>query len=79
MWLFIEPLAIEKRMCPPPAPRPGLQVDRAQVAHIERRDDLETLGLDKSGVGRFLLGREFLRQFLGNDGILGHAMLLAAF
>jgi hypothetical protein len=21
MWLFIEPLAIAKRMCPPPAPR----------------------------------------------------------
>jgi hypothetical protein len=21
MWLFIDPFAIEKRMCPPPAPR----------------------------------------------------------
>ena len=60
------------------APRPGLQVDGAQIAHIERRDDVEAFGLDPAGVGRLLLGREFLRQFLGNDGVLGHAILLLA-
>ena len=61
------------------APRPGLQVDGAQVAHIERRDDVEALGLDPAGVGRLLLGREFFRQIVGDECVLGHSMLLAVF
>ena len=54
------------------AARPGLELDGAQVLHIERRDNVEAFGLHPAGIRRFLLGLELVRQFLGNDGILGH-------
>src|SRR5437867_3261932 len=58
------------------APRPRLDVDGAQVADVERRNDVEALGLDPAGIGRFLLGREFFRQLFRGEGGLGHAKLL---
>ena len=57
---------------PAAAARPGLQLDGVQVLHVSRADDVEAFALDPAGVGRLLLGREFLRKVVGNDGVLGH-------
>ena len=61
------------------APRPGLQLDGVQVRHVVRADDVEALVAHPAGVGRLLLGGEFLRQLFRDDGVLGHALLLAVF
>ena len=57
------------------APRPGLQLHRVQIADIEGADDVEPFLGHPARIGRLLLGREFLRQFLRNDGVSGHAQL----
>ena len=61
------------------APRPGFQLHGSQVAHIESRDDLEPLVLDPARVGCFLFGGKFLCQVFRDEGVLGHAVLLAVF
>jgi hypothetical protein len=55
------------------APRPWLELDGMQARHVMRADDVEPFAAHPTGVGGILLGGEFLRQFLGNDGGLGHA------
>src|SRR5580698_3990993 len=55
---------------------PRFQVNGAQVLHIERRDNVEAFGLHPAGVRRFLLGFEFVGEFVGNDGVFGHWALL---
>ncbi len=57
------------------APRPGLELDGAQIAHVVRADDVEALAAHPAQIGRVLLGGEFLRQLFRNDGVLGHANL----
>ena len=59
------------------APRPGLELDRVQVGHVGRRDDVEAFALHPAGVGRLFLGRELLRELVGHDGLLGHGSLSA--
>src|SRR6185369_9779818 len=39
-------------------PRPRLEIDRVQIRHVERADDLEPLRTDPSGVGRVVLGAD---------------------
>ena len=56
------------------APRPGLELDRVQVRHIGRADEVEPLALHPAGVGRLLFGREFLGELVRNDGVLGHGL-----
>ena len=58
------------------AARPRLQLDPAQVSHIMRRDDVETLALHPTRVRRFLLDLEFVGRFVGNESALGHLALL---
>ena len=48
------------------AARPGLEFHRAQVRHVLRADDVEPLRAHPAQIGRVLLGREFLGEFLGN-------------
>src|SRR5262249_49452229 len=59
------------------APRAGLQLDGAQVRDIMRADDVEALIAHPAQIGRVLFSGEFVRQFLRDDGVLGHAMLPA--
>src|SRR5262245_11873100 len=54
------------------APRPGLQLDRAQAWYVVRADDVEPLPAHEAQIGRILLGGEFLRQLVGNDCVFGH-------
>ncbi len=54
------------------APRPGLQFDGVEILHVGRADQVEPLALHPAGVGRLFFGREFLRELVGNDGVLGH-------
>src|SRR5262249_21559518 len=56
------------------APRPWLELDGAQIAHVMRADDVETFAAHPAQIGRVLLGREFLRQLLRNDGVLSHSL-----
>jgi hypothetical protein len=62
------------------APRPGLQRHGFQVAHVERRDDVEAFGLHPARVGRFLFVLELGGEVFGNDGIflgcIGHLLFL---
>src|SRR5262245_15832548 len=44
------------------APRPGLELDRAQARYVVRADDVEPLATHEAQIGRVLLGGEFLRQ-----------------
>ena len=59
------------------APRPRLELDGAQVAHVMRADDVETFAAHPAQVRRVFFGGEFLRQLFRDDGVLGHALLLA--
>ena len=61
------------------APRPRLQLDGVQVRHVGRADEVEAFALHPAGVGRLLLGRELLRELVGNDGVLGHAAVSPRF
>src|SRR5207302_3789171 len=54
------------------APRPWLEVDGAQIAHILRADDVEALVAYPAQIGRVLLGCEFLCQLFRNNGVFGH-------
>jgi hypothetical protein len=60
----------------PAAPRPRLELDRAQVAHVVSADDVETLAADPAQIRRVLFSGKFLRQLFRDDGVLGHALLL---
>ena len=42
---------------------PGFQVDKLQVWHEMRTDDVETLLADPFQIGRVFLGRELIRHF----------------
>src|SRR5262249_54009576 len=52
--------------------RPGLELDRAQVRHVLRADDVEPLGAHEPQIGRVLLGLELVGHLLRDDRILGH-------
>jgi hypothetical protein len=52
--------------------RPRLELDRAQIGHVLRADDVEPLAAHEAQIGRILLGLEFVRQFLRDDCVLGH-------
>src|ERR1700685_1098740 len=54
------------------AARPGLEFDGAQVSHVVRADDVEPVVAYEAEIGRILLGAEFIRQLLGNDGVFRH-------
>ena len=57
------------------AARPRLELDRAQVGHVMGADDVEAFAAHPAHIGRLLLGREFLCEFVGNGRGLGHAGL----
>src|SRR5205823_3991288 len=61
----------------PAAPRPRLELDRAQVAHVMRADDVETFAADPAQIRRVLFGGKFLRQLVRDNSVLGHGLLLA--
>jgi hypothetical protein len=52
------------------APRPGLELQRIQVAHIDGGDDVEPLVLHPGGVGGLFFRGEFLRHLVGYDCVL---------
>src|SRR5262249_14860259 len=52
--------------------RPGLELDRAQVGHVLRADDVKPLGAHEPQIGRVLLGLELVGHLLRDDRILGH-------
>src|SRR6266566_209544 len=52
--------------------RPGLELDRTQVRHVLRADDVEALGAHEAQIRGVLLGLELVRQFLRDDCVLGH-------
>ncbi len=56
------------------AARPRLELDRAQILHVERADDVEAFGPHPTGVGRFLFGRELLCEFVRDDCSLRHRL-----
>ena len=58
------------------APRPRLQLDGVQVAHIMRADDVEALAAHPAQVGRVLFGGEFLGEFFRDNSVLGHVLVL---
>src|SRR5215510_5628804 len=60
------------------APRPGLELDRAQVCHVLRADDFEPLLPHPAQVGRVLLGGELLGEFVGYGRTFGHSAPLRA-
>ena len=57
------------------APRPRFELDRAQVRHIMRADDVEAFVAHPAQVGRVLFGGELVRKLVRDDGIPGHASL----
>jgi hypothetical protein len=60
------------------APRPWLELDGVEARHVMGADDVKPFAAHPTGVGGILLGGEFLRQFLGNDGGLGHGGLFSS-
>src|SRR5262249_4883518 len=61
------------------AARPGLELDRAQIADIMRADDVEPLAAHKAQVGRILLGLELLRQVVGHHRVRALLRAIAHF
>jgi hypothetical protein len=57
------------------AARPRFQVDGAQIGHVVGADDVEPVIAHEAQIGRILFGAEFLRQLVGNDGVLHHDVL----
>src|SRR6516165_8981629 len=57
--------------------KPWARRGGAQVAHVMRADDVETFAAHPAQVRRVFFGREFLCQLFRDDGVLGHALLLA--
>src|SRR5437660_278722 len=57
------------------AARPRLELDRAQIRHILRADDVEPLAAHEAQIRRILLGLELVRQLLRDDRFLGHCRL----
>src|SRR5262249_61724997 len=58
--------------------RPRLELDRPQVRHILRADDLQPLLPHPAQIRCVLLGREFLGEFVGNGRASGHSSSLRA-
>jgi hypothetical protein len=58
------------------APRPGLELDGAQIPHVMRADDVQAFAANPAQIGCILFGGKFLRQLFRDDGVLGHALLL---
>src|SRR5260370_10642594 len=57
--------------------RPGLQLDGAQVPHVVRADDVESLAANEAQIRRVLLGLEFVRQVRGTIASLAMGTLHA--
>src|SRR6516162_9925830 len=57
------------------ATRPRFDLGGAQVRHIMGADDVEPVVAHEARIGRILLGAELVRELLGNDGVLRHALL----
>src|SRR5260370_2367864 len=53
--------------------RPGLQLDGAQVPHVVRADDVESLAANEPQIRRVLLGLEFVRHRPWDDPVPIHA------
>jgi hypothetical protein len=60
----------------PAAPRPGLQLDRAQIGHVMGRDDIQPLGGDPADVGRILVSVE---NFLASSSETFTSLAIIAF
>src|SRR5712664_45998 len=56
------------------APRPGLEVDMAQIRHVMGRNDVQAFGGDPADIRRVLVlfGGEFVRQLVRNLHIVRH-------